>query len=460
MDNVQAAALIERQRAFFAAERTKPIHERRKRLLALREAMKRHEPTLLAAVKRDLNKSEFEAFTTEIGLVYKEITHTLKRLNRWVKPKRVRTPLTHFGSRSYVVPEPYGVALIIAPWNYPLQLALLPLVGAVAAGNTVVLKPSELAPHVADALAAVVGEAFEPEWAAAVLGGVETSTALLVQKTDYIFFTGSTAVGRIVMEAAAKHLTPVTLELGGKSPCIVHHDADLKLAARRIAFGKFTNAGQTCVAPDYVYVQREVKEMFIAYLGEAVKELYGEEPLGNPHYTHIISDRHFERLTAFIEGGGTVRIGGQSDASQRAIEPTVLDGVDWSSPVMQEEIFGPVLPVLTYDAVEEVFEAVLARPKPLALYLFSGSRKLQRRIVDRLSFGGGCINDTLMHFASPFLPIGGVGDSGIGRYHGESTFDTFSHHKSVLRQTTRFDIPLRYPSAAAFGLKVIRRVMR
>ncbi|WP_127531316.1 aldehyde dehydrogenase [Paenibacillus kobensis] len=453
-------ALIDRQRAFFTAERTKPVEERRKRLLALRDAVKRHESALLEAVKRDMNKSEFEAFTTEIGLVYKEITHTLKRLSRWVKPKRVRTPLTHFGSSSYVMPEPYGVTLIIAPWNYPLQLALLPLVGAVAAGNTVVLKPSELAPHVADAIADVVAESFEPEWATAVLGGVETSTELLAQKTDYIFFTGSTAVGRIVMTAAAKHLTPVTLELGGKSPCIVHSDADLKLAARRIAFGKFTNAGQTCVAPDYVYVQREVKEALIAHLGEAIKELYGAEPLRNPSYTHIISDRHVERLSAFISGSGTVRIGGQTDAAQRAVAPTVLDGVDWSSPVMQEEIFGPVLPVLPYVKIEEVFEAVLARPKPLALYLFSGSRELQQHVVDRLSFGGGCINDTLMHFASPFLPIGGVGESGIGRYHGESTFDTFSHRKSVLRQTTLFDIPLRYPSASSFGLKVIRKLMR
>jgi len=451
-------ALIGRQRVFFKAEKTKPLDERLKRLRALQAAVKKHEPALLAAVQKDLHKSEFEAFTTEIGLVYKEISHTLKRLKSWVKPKRVRTPLTHWGSRSFIVPEPYGVTLIIAPWNYPLQLALVPLVGAVAAGNTVVLKPSELAPHVSSAIGAVIAAAFEPEWVSVVEGGVETSTALLAEKTDYILFTGSTQVGRIVMTAAAKHLTPVTLELGGKSPCIVSGDADLKLAAKRIAFGKFTNAGQTCVAPDYVYVQREVKDVFLTHLAAAVKELYGDDPLRNPSYTHLISDRHFARLAAFLSDGRVV-IGGQTDASQRAIAPTVLDGADWSSPVMQDEIFGPILPVLAYDRIEDVYEAVLARPKPLALYLFSSSRELQQRVIDRLSFGGGCINDTLMHFASSYLPVGGVGESGIGSYHGENTFLTFSHQKSVLRQATWFDIPLRYPTSKA-GLKIIRRLMK
>ncbi|PWW08595.1 aldehyde dehydrogenase (NAD+) [Paenibacillus cellulosilyticus] len=451
-------ALIGRQRVFFKEERTRPLGERLKRLQALREAVKRHEPALLAAVQKDLHKSEFEAFTTEIGLVYKEIGHALKHLRKWAKPKRVRTPLTHWGSKSYIVPEPYGVALIIAPWNYPLQLALVPLVGAVAAGNTVVLKPSELAPHVSRAICAVIADAFEPEWVSVVEGGVEASTALLEEKTDYILFTGSTHVGRIVMTAAAKHLTPVTLELGGKSPCIVSGDADLKLAAKRIAFGKFTNAGQTCVAPDYVYVQREVKDAFLEHLTAAVKELYGADPLRNPGYTHLISDRHYKRLAAFLNDGQVV-IGGQTDSDQLAIAPTVLDHVDWSAPVMQDEIFGPVLPVLTYDRIEEVYEAVLARPKPLALYLFSSSRELQQRVVERLSFGGGCINDTLMHFASSYLPVGGVGESGLGSYHGENTFFTFSHQKSVLRQATWFDIPLRYPTSKA-GLKIIRRLMK
>ncbi|WP_040714073.1 aldehyde dehydrogenase [Paenibacillus curdlanolyticus] len=456
--NVQIYELLEHQRQLFASGRTRYFEERQHRLRELKAALKRHEPALLHALKQDLNKSELEAYSTEIGLVYHEINHTLKRLKRWMKPKRVRTPLTHLGSRSYIMAEPYGVALIIAPWNYPVQLSLLPLIGAVAAGNTVILKPSELAPNVAEALAAIIGEAFEPEWATAVLGGAEVSTTLLAEKLDYIFFTGSVKIGRAVMTAAASQLTPVTLELGGKSPCIVHKDADLALAAKRIAFGKFTNAGQTCVAPDYVYVHREVREQFVAHLAQAIQELYGQEPLHNPDYTHIISDRHFARLASFLSNGHPV-VGGQVDPEQRCIAPTVLEGVNWQSPVMQEEIFGPILPLLSYKSIGEVYDAVLERPKPLALYLFSNSRVQQREVLQRLSFGGGCVNDTLLHFASPYLPVGGVGDSGIGRYHGANSFFTFSHQKSVLHQTTRFDIPFRYPTSRR-GLAIIRRLLR
>ncbi|EFM08607.1 Aldehyde Dehydrogenase [Paenibacillus curdlanolyticus YK9] len=455
---MQIYELLEHQRQLFASGRTRYFEERQHRLRELKAALKRHEPALLHALKQDLNKSELEAYSTEIGLVYHEINHTLKRLKRWMKPKRVRTPLTHLGSRSYIMAEPYGVALIIAPWNYPVQLSLLPLIGAVAAGNTVILKPSELAPNVAEALAAIIGEAFEPEWATAVLGGAEVSTTLLAEKLDYIFFTGSVKIGRAVMTAAASQLTPVTLELGGKSPCIVHKDADLALAAKRIAFGKFTNAGQTCVAPDYVYVHREVREQFVAHLAQAIQELYGQEPLHNPDYTHIISDRHFARLASFLSNGHPV-VGGQVDPEQRCIAPTVLEGVNWQSPVMQEEIFGPILPLLSYKSIGEVYDAVLERPKPLALYLFSNSRVQQREVLQRLSFGGGCVNDTLLHFASPYLPVGGVGDSGIGRYHGANSFFTFSHQKSVLHQTTRFDIPFRYPTSRR-GLAIIRRLLR
>ncbi|MBD0382031.1 aldehyde dehydrogenase [Paenibacillus sedimenti] len=450
--------LVNHQRDFFASGKTRPLGARLDRLKALRETIRKFEQPLLDALKQDLNKSEFEAYATEIGLVYKEISHTLKQLRRWMKPKRIRTPLTHWGSKSYVIPEPYGVTLIIAPWNYPAQLALVPLIGAVAAGNTVVLKPSELAPHVSEVLATILEEAFEPGWATTVLGGVEESTELLAQNLDYIFFTGSVAVGRIVMTAAAKQLTPVTLELGGKSPCIVHNDANLKLAARRIAFGKYTNAGQTCVAPDYVYVHREVKQAFVAHLKQAVEEMFGVEPLLNPDYVHIISGKHYERLASFLSDGRAL-IGGMTDLAQRAIAPTVLEGIDWNSPVMQEEIFGPVLPLLEYGDIEEVIAAVSARPKPLALYLFSESRELQQQVVDRVSFGGGCMNDTLMHFGSPYLPIGGVGESGIGRYHGESSFFTFSHQKSLLLQTTLFDIPFRYPTSR-WGRKLVRKLLR
>jgi len=456
MEKVLSA--IQLQRDFYASGRTKSYEARRSMLLKLREAIVSRESELLAALKRDLNKGDFEAYSTEIGITLAELSHTLRHLKKWMKPKRMRTPMTHFGARSYVMFEPYGVSLIIAPWNYPVQLTLVPLIAAVAAGNTALVKPSELSPSVSNVLTSLINDTFEPGWAVSIEGGIDVSTALLEQRFDKIFFTGSVAVGKIVMAAAAKHLTPITLELGGKSPCIVHQDANVALAAKRIAFGKFTNAGQTCIAPDYVYVHHSVKEKFMKEMEKAITELYGSDPLRNPNYVHIISEKHYDRLVSFMKDGRT-SIGGEVEQAVKGIAPTLLEDVDWSSPIMQEEIFGPLLPVMDYRSIEDVVAAVNARPKPLALYLFSESGAVQEEVLSRIPFGGGCVNDTIMHVGTPYLPFGGVGESGIGSYHGDVSFEAFSHQKSVLKQTTLFDMPFRYPNSK-MGSKLIRKLLK
>lgn len=450
--------MMDQQKSYYGTGATRNLDFRIAQLKKLRQAIVDREREIIEALRVDLNKSEKEAYAFEISIVYQEIAHTIKHLKRWMKPKKVKTPMTHSGSRSYIVPEPLGAALIIAPWNYPFMLALDPLVGALAAGNTVVLKPSELAPTVSAVMTKLLRETFEPQYVAVVEGGVEESRELLEQPFDKIFFTGSVAVGKVVMEAAAKRLTRVTLELGGKSPCIVHNDAQLKLAAQRIAFGKFSNAGQTCVAPDYLLVHRSVKEKLLIYLHEAIVSFYGEQPLQSPDYGKIISRRHYERLIKFLQDG-EIASGGKSDDDKLQIEPTVLDQITWDMPVMQEEIFGPILPVLTYDSLDEVVSLINARPKPLALYIFSEDKKVQNTLLERVPFGGGCVNDTLMHFGSTHLPVGGVGESGMGSYHGEMSFQIFSHMKSILKQTTKYDIPFRYPSSK-IGLKIIRRLTK
>ncbi|KRE90741.1 aldehyde dehydrogenase [Paenibacillus sp. Soil766] len=450
--------LMDQQKSYYLTGATRGLDFRLGQLKKLKQAIVERESEIIQALRTDLNKGEKEAYAFEIGIVYQEIAHVIKHLKRWMKPKKVKSPMTHSGSRSFIIPEPLGAALIIAPWNYPFMLAFDPLVGAIAAGNTVVLKPSELAPAVSAVMTSIVRTTFESQYIAVVEGGVEESRALLEQPFDKIFFTGSVAVGKIVMEAAAKHLTRVTLELGGKSPCIVHHDASLKLAAQRIAFGKFSNAGQTCVAPDYLLVHQRVKEKLMSYLQEAIISLYGEKPLQCPDYGKIISRRHYERLCHFLNDG-KVAFGGGADDKTLQIEPTLLEDISWELPVMQEEIFGPILPVLTYENLDEVVGLIQARPKPLALYVFSEDKKVQDTMLKRISFGGGCVNDTLMHFGSTHLPVGGVGESGMGSYHGEMSFHIFSHMKSILKQTTRFDIPFRYPSSK-IGFKIIRKLTK
>lgn len=455
---MNGSELLALQQHYFQSGVTRSVEFRMAQLKKLRHAIVEREASILEALRADLNKSEMEAYAFEIGLVYKEITFMLKHLKRWSKPRKVKTALTHIGSRSYIVPEPLGAVLIIAPWNYPFQLAMSPLVGAIAAGNTVVLKPSELAPAVSAILASILRDTFDRSYLAVVEGGADASRELLELPFDKIFFTGSVRVGKIVMEAAAKHLTPVTLELGGKSPCIVHDDASLPLAAKRIAFGKFINAGQTCIAPDYLLVQRKVKNELVAAIREAVVSMYGDDPLQNPDYCKIVSPAHYERLREFLTDGTAVA-GGRSDEQTLRIEPTVLEHVTWEMPVMKEEIFGPILPVVTYDEIQEAIAIVNARPKPLALYVFTQNPSLQKLVTERIPFGGGCINDTLMHLGTPYLPFGGVGESGMGSYHGENSFHTFSHMKSVLKQTTKFDFAFRYPSSK-YGLAIIRKLLK
>lgn len=450
--------IIQRQRDFFKTGATREPAWRQANLTRLKNAVRRHEAEINAALKADLNKSEHEAYATEIGFILAEISHAVKHLAAWAKPRPVKTPVTHFGAASLIYPEPYGVALIISPWNYPFNLALSPLIGAMAAGNCAIIKPSELSPHTSRIIAQLIGDNFPPDYLYVAEGGVDTSTALLAEKFDYIFFTGSGPVGRVVMAAAARYLTPLTLELGGKSPCIIHADANLPLAAKRTVWGKFTNAGQTCIAPDYLLVHQSVKPRFLQYLADSIRELYGEDARTNEDYPRIINERHFHRLTAYLESG-EITLGGRTDKSRLLIEPTILDKVHWDDPVMQEEIFGPILPVLEYQEIDEVIELVTGRPRPLALYLFTESRPVEEQILKSIPFGGGCVNDTVMHIANPYLPFGGVGESGQGGYHGQASFEIFSHHKSVLKQTTRFDIPVRYPNTKN-ALALIKRFFR
>ncbi len=450
---------IAAQRRYFLSHATLEVEFRLKALSCLRKAILKWEPRLVEALRADLGKSSTESYMSEIGMVLAGLRDVRRHLRRWARGYRVMAPPAQFPSTCRVVPEPYGVSLVISPWNYPVLLALDPLVGALAAGNTCVLKPSELAPATAEVLGQMLAETFPPEYVAVVQGGVEVSNALLAESFDYIFFTGSPRVGHIVMEAAARHLTPLTLELGGKSPCIVDETADVRMAARRIAFGKILNVGQTCVAPDYALVHINCKGAFINAFREEVEQMLGEEPLKNPNYPCIINERHFERIVHLMKVG-VAMVGGKADAATRRIEPTLLVDVPEDAPCMQEEIFGPLLPVITYESIEEVENFILSRPKPLACYIFTGNRMLEKRLLKHLSFGGGCVNDTIIHLAVPGLPFGGVGNSGMGAYHGKASFDTFSHKKSVLRKGTWLDLPFRYQPFTRFKELILRLFLR
>ncbi len=449
--------LMEKQREYFLSGATRPVAFRNEQLRRLKDMLKNHEKEIYEALKADLNKSPFETYETETGMVLEEISYVLKYLPRWIKDKKVRTPLAQFMASSRIISDPYGVVLIMAPWNYPLQLALAPLVGAVAGGNCAILKPSEYAVHTSALLAEMIRKTFSEEYIAVVEGGPEVSTSLLAEPLDYIFFTGSVPVGKIVMQAAAQHLTPVTLELGGKSPCIVAPDADLELAARRIAWGKFLNAGQTCVAPDYLYVHKTVKERLMALLQKNIETFYGKNPLHNEELVRIINEKHFRRLEAFLKNGKIIA-GGGCDFENLRIAPTVIDQVGWNDPVMGEEIFGPILPVLEYEDLSQVIAEINSRPKPLALYLFTTSGHVEKRVMEKVSFGGGCINDTIVHLATSALPFGGVGESGMGAYHGKHSFDTFTHQKSILRKSNLLDLKIRY---APYGdkLNILKRFL-
>lgn len=449
--------LVQKQRRFFKTQATKSLAFRLSMLTFLKESIQHYEVELIEALHKDLNKSELDAFTTEIGFIYDEITRTKRELKRWMRPKRVRGTAIHLGMKSEIQYDPYGTVLILAPWNYPFQLAVAPLIGAIAAGNTAVVKPSELTPNVASVLTKVLERAFADRYVVSVEGDKETAEELLSQKWDYIFFTGSTQVGRIVNKAAAEHLTPVTLELGGKSPVIVHADADLSIAAKRIAWGKWMNAGQTCVAPDYVLIHESQQEAFLEAIKKEAFAMFGNG-VGTKRFTRIVNEAHFDRLTRYLEEGDLF-FGGDADRETLKMAPTVMTNIHEDANVMKDEIFGPILPVIPYRQLDEVIEFISDRPHPLALYLFTASKEVERLVMKHLTFGGGCVNDVIMHLTNPNLPFGGVGESGMGAYHGRYSFETFSHAKSILRNTTAFDLPVRYPNFKGTE-KIIRLIQR
>ena len=447
------------QRRLFRTGKTLPLSFRYEALDKLRRSILAHEDDINAALKADLNKSPMESYMCEVGMTLSELSYVRKHLGRWAKDTHVLTPLAQFHAKSYKVHQPYGVVLIMSPWNYPFMLTLDPLIGAIAAGNCCVVKPSAYSPATSAIIRTIVGECFPPEYITVVEGGRAENQALLDQKFDYIFFTGGVTVGTEVMTKAAKHLTPVTLELGGKSPCIVDRTAKLDLAAKRLVFGKLLNCGQTCVAPDYLLIERSVKDEFLGYVRKWIAAMYGENALENDGYVKMINQKHFDRVCGLIDPAKVV-IGGGADPATLKIQPTVMDNVTPEDAVMQEEIFGPVLPVLTFDTIEEAEDFVRDRPHPLALYLFTESKAVKERFLRRVSFGGGCINDTIIHLATSRMGFGGVGNSGMGSYHGKKSFDTFSHEKSIVKKSTWMDLPMRYAPYTKTGAKLIRMFMK
>ena len=442
--------IVAAQRAFFRGHATRSVEFRLEMLKRLRASIVKYERELAEALYNDLHKSYEEAYLTEISIIIAEIDNFLKHLKGWVAPSKKSTPLKMFPSHSEILTEPLGVSLIIAPWNYPVQLLLNPLVGAIGAGCTAVLKPSPYVPNVAEVLGRLIAETFDPEYVAVVQGHREVNSALLRERYDIIFFTGSPDLGRVVMRAAAENLTPVVLELGGKSPVVVDKSADIKLAAKRIAWGKTLNAGQTCIAPDYLLIHKDVKAEFVVAFRHAIAELHGEDVHKSKHYVRMVSDRAFERVVSYLDCGDVVA-GGLTSAEDRYIEPTLLDNVSADSAVMREEIFGPVLPMMEIGDVEEAINFILDREKPLAMYVFA-EEGVARRVFDHTSSGGGCINDTIMHIANEHLPFGGVGNSGMGRYHGRDSLYAFSHRRSVVTTPTWIDLPFRYMPYKLFRL--------
>ena len=435
--------ILQKQREFYQSRITIPVKFRIEMLKRLYKAVKDYSDEINDALKSDLGKSHFEGFMCESGLALTEISYMIKHTKKFASESRVKTPLAQFASRSYVKPSPYGNVLIMSPWNYPFLLSIEPLADAIAAGNTAIVKPSAYSPRTSAVVEKIIKECFDPEYVAVVTGGRKENSELLDKKFDMIFFTGSQAVGKEVLRRASEHLTPVVLELGGKSPCIVDSTAKIKLAAKRIVFGKFLNCGQTCVAPDYILCERSVKDKLIKEICREIKEQYRESPLNNPDYGRIVNEKHFERIVGLIDKEKTI-LGGDYCHETLQIEPTVMDNVTFSDAVMQEEIFGPIMPILTYDRFEDVFRLLKDRQKPLALYIFSEDKKHIERATSELSYGGGCINDTIIHLATSEMGFGGVGESGMGSYHGKAGFDAFSHKKSIVDKKTWMDLPMRY----------------
>ncbi len=453
MDNI-----VEKQHNFFREGQSRDVDFRKKQLRKLKNIFQQHEQEIFDALHADFKKPVFETYETELLLIYQEIDHFIKHLSGWAKPQKVSDSIINFPSKNYIHSQPYGVSLIIGAWNYPIQLTIAPLLGSIAAGNCSILKPSELAPNSSSLLAGLINPNFDAGYLHVVEGDAEVTQSLLSQPLDHIFFTGSTRVGKIIMKGAAEQLTPVTLELGGKSPTIIDQTADLPLAAKRIAWGKFINAGQTCVSPDYVYLHESLENQFCELMAQQINEFYGDDPSKSPDFARILNRKHFERLQNLIDPE-KVRIGGQTNPDDRYIAPTVMTDISWDDAVMQEEIFGPVLPILTYDKLDEAITTIRSKPKPLALYLFSTDSSTQERIIKEIPFGGGCINDTVTHLGNMDLPFGGVGQSGFGSYHGKQSFDTFSHQKSVMKKANWLDIPMRYPPYSG-KLKWLKRLTK
>ncbi len=436
---------VKAHRAFYNSGKTRDLGFRIKSLKNFQNTFLRYEAKIIDALHEDLNKSEFEAFGTEIGMVSKEIKMHLKNIRKWARPARVTTDMLNFYSKSSILHEPYGVVLVMSPWNYPLQLALTPLVGAISAGNCVVLKPAHYSEHTSEVIKELISQSFDPGHVSVFLGDRRMNQAVLEERYDYIFFTGSAFLGKIVMEKASRYLTPLTLELGGKSPCIVESDANLTVAAQRLAFGKYLNAGQTCIAPDHLFVHRDAKKELLAKLRKCIIDFYGDDPEQSPDFGRIINTEQFNKLDKLIHSAGTIVHGGKLNSKTRYIAPTIIDNIRIDDPIMQEEIFGPILPVLEYTRLEDVIEAINSREKPLALYFFSSSKRKRDLLFRSTSSGGSCGNDTIMHVSNPRMPFGGVGFSGMGSYHGKFSFDTFSHHRSLLDKSTMINSTLAYP---------------
>lgn len=459
MTEAEIKQIVQKHRTYFYTGATLNVSYRIHVLTKLKSCILRNEEKIHEAVKKDLGKSAFESYMCETGLVLSEISYMLKHIHSYTKDKTVWTPLAQFASRSYKSPSPYGVVLIMSPWNYPFLLTMDPLIDAIAAGNTVVVKPSAYSPHTSEVIREIIQECFDEKYVSVVTGGRAENACLLNENFDYIFFTGSQAVGKEVMKKASEHLTPVTLELGGKSPCIIEKSANIKLAAKRVAFGKYLNCGQTCVAPDYIYCDRSVKDRFVKEVKRQIQKQYGKQPLQNPDYGKIINEKHFDRILGLIDPDKVV-LGGSINRDKLRIEPTVMDNVTFGDAVMQEEIFGPLMPILTYDTLDEAIRNINTLPHPLALYIFTGNKEVARKVTSRCGFGGGCVNDTIIHLATSEMGFGGFGESGMGAYHGKDGFDTFSHYKSVVDKKTWLDLPMRYQPYKNFHEKLVRMFLK
>ena len=459
MTETEIKEIVQKQRTYFYTGATLPVDKRIEALKKLKFCIQKYEPLINEALKRDLGKSNFESYMCEVGLVLSELSYMICHTPSYAKEKNVITPLAQFASRSYKKTSPYGVVLVMSPWNYPFLLTIDPLIDAIAAGNTVVLKPSAYSPNTSRVIETIICECFDPHYVAVVTGGRTENTALLNEHFDYIFFTGSQNVGREVMSKASAHLTPVTLELGGKSPCIVEKSANLKLAARRIVFGKYLNCGQTCVAPDYIYCDKEIKDELIRQIQKQIKKQFGSAPLNNKNYGKIINEKHFTRISSLIDPNKVV-CGGDSNPKTLQIAPTVMNHVTFQDAVMQEEIFGPVLPVLTYDSLDEAIVTINSMAHPLALYIFTSAKDIARKVTSRCGFGGGCVNDTIIHLATSEMGFGGFGESGMGSYHGRDGFNTFSHFKSIVDKKTWLDLPMRYQPYRKIYEKLLRKFLK